>query len=101
MPSKVLFGAVRQSVLPSKYALPTYVAALYAAEALVKPNGFTVLGLASPNAVMANALVELSTKVGLWQVNRLVCEPVTATIFVPPALCVAVSGAVGTVKLPV
>ena len=52
----------------------------------MKPNGFCVIGLALSKAVMAKLLVELSTKVELWQVSRLV-------------FAIAVSGVVGGVNV--
>ena len=65
------------------------------------PNGFNNDAVA-PLLVTVKLLVELSVRKASATVfnNKDVCVPVTAEMFVP-ALCVAASGAVGTVNAPV
>ena len=53
-----------------------------------------------PDAVIVATFAELSLKVESCRVSRLVAVPVIAAMLVP-ALCVAVSGAVGGVNAPV
>jgi hypothetical protein len=66
----------------------------------VSVNGAKAVTLTSPLRVMGKMFGELSMRRLLWQVSRLVLVPVIAAILVP-ADCVASSGAVGGVKLPV
>ena len=62
-------------------------------------NGSVVVEVVTdPLLVIVAAKVLLSTIVASCNVNKLVCVPVIADMFVP-LLCVAVSGPAGTIKL--
>ena len=65
-PNAALLGAVKKSPLPSKYPLPPFVEA---DQAVVGLNGEKACTDTLPLRVMAKALVLLSMKRLLWQVN--------------------------------